>query len=64
MVNPNTDFNMKNFFESYSMVYKETKNNMEHRRIHSIALRESNKDEGHFFMSLYTEKDIHNNYWM
>ena len=55
---------MKNFFESYSMVYKETKNNMEHRRIHSIALRESNKDEGHFFMSLYTEKDIHGNYWM
>ena len=38
------------------MVYTGTNNNMSHKSIPRIELRESNEDGGHFFMSLYTGK--------
>ena len=47
------------FFGYYSMVYIGTANKLKRIIIHIIDLRESNKDGGHFFMLLYTGKDIH-----
>ena len=50
---PNPDSNMKIiFFGSYAMVKIGTENNMNRRSIPGIALRESNKYGGYFFMYL------------
>ena len=65
MGKPSPDFNLKmNFFGSYAMVYTGTTNTSKRRSISGISLRESNEDRGHFFMLLYTRKDIHSNDWL
>ena len=46
------------------MVYTGTTNTLKIRSIPIIALRVHNEDRGHFFMSLYTSKDIHSNGWV
>ena len=52
------------FFGSYIIVYIAKTNTLKIRSIPIIDLRESNEDEGHFFMSLYTGGNIHRNYWV
>ena len=52
------------FFGSYDMFYTGTTNTLNRRSIPSIALREYNEDEVHFFMSLYTRKDILSDDWV
>ena len=62
---PSTDFNIKMiFFGSYAMVYIGTTNTLKRRSTPSIALRGLNEDVGHFFMSIYTGKDISSNDWV
>ena len=46
------------------MVYTDKKNTLKISSIHIIALRESHKYGGHFFMSIYTRKEIHSNDWV
>lgn len=58
------DMNLKRIsFGSYAMVYIGTQNNMKRRGVPAIALRESNEAGGHYFMSLYTGKELHSNSW-
>ena len=62
---PGTDFNMKIiFFGSYVMVYTGTTITLNRISMPSIALRESNEEGVHFFVSLYTGKEIHSNDWL
>ena len=51
-------------FGSYYRVYTGATNTPTRRSITSISLKESNEDVGHFFVSLYTGKDIRSNDWL
>ena len=44
------------------MVYTGKTNTTKCRIVPKIALRESSKDGGHFFMLIYTGIDIHSDY--
>ena len=46
------------------MIYTGTTNTSKRRSIPIIALREYNEDGGQLFISLYTRKDIHSDYWV
>ena len=46
------------------MVYTGTANTIKYRRIPSLGFRESNEYRGHFFMSIYTVKEIHSKNWV
>ena len=46
-------------FGAYAMAYTQTSNDMKTRAVPGIALAESNKKGGQYFMSLYTGKRIH-----
>ena len=63
-VKPNPDFNQEMIvFGSYALVYTGTSNNMNRIRIPSIALNESKKIRGYYFMSLYTRKILRSYEW-
>ena len=50
-------------FGTYAMVYLETTNNMKHRSIPAIVLNPSNDHGGHYFMSLFTGKQVNSKPW-
>ena len=50
-------------FGSYALVYSGTTNNNKPRSVPAIALRRSNNDGGHYFMSLHSGKRIHGYEW-
>ena len=50
-------------YGAYTLVYSGTDNTLSSRTVPAIALRESNGDGGHYFMSLKTGKRIHGNKW-
>ena len=51
-------------FASYALVYTGTSNTLDSRYTPCIALRESNNNGGHYFMSLETGRQIHSNKWV
>ena len=51
-------------FGLYALVYTGTSNTMNSRSTPCIALRESNNNGGHYFMSLETGRRIHSNKWV
>ena len=51
-------------YGSYALVYICTSNTLESRTVPAIALRESNNNGGHYFMSLKTSKRNHSNKWV
>ena len=61
---PKPDMSKKRIsFGSYAMVYTSTTNTMKSRSVPAIALSESNKIGGSYFMLLYTGKLIHGFDW-
>ena len=61
---PKPDFSKEKIaWGSYAMAYTQTSNNMQSRSIPAIALCESNERGGHYFMSLYSGKEIHSYKW-
>ena len=61
--NPRDDFPRVAYW-SYTLVYIGTSNTLENRTVLAIALRESNNNGGHYFISLKTGKRIHSNKWV
>ena len=58
------DFKYKRVcFGSYALVWVRTTNDMTRRAIPCIALRQSNRQGGHYFMSLYSGRRIHSYHW-
>ena len=55
---------MKSSFKSYDMLYTGTTNTLKCRSVPRISLRQSNKDGGQFFISLYTGKYTHRDTWV
>ena len=51
-------------FGSYALVYTGTSNTLESRSTPCIALRESNNNGGHYFMSLCSGRRIYSNKWV
>ena len=51
-------------YGSYALVDICTSNTLENRTVPAIALRESNNNGGHYFISLKTGKIIHSNKWL
>ena len=61
---PKLDFKRKIItFGSYALVYSGTTNTMKGRATPAISLKMSNSAGGHYFMSLYTGKQIHGYKW-
>ena len=52
------------YFVSYAMLFTEKTKTLKRIRIPNIVLKESNEDGWHFFMYLYTGKEIHSNDWV
>ena len=58
------NYNVKRIvFGSYAQVHLGTTNTMKHRSVPAIALRSSNENGGHYFMSLFSGKRIHSHNW-
>ena len=51
-------------FGTYALVYTGTTNTLDGRSTPCIALRESNNNGGHYFISLETGRRIHSNKWV
>ena len=51
-------------YGTYALVYIGTTNTLDSRAVPAFALRESNNNGGHYFMSLKTDKRIHSNKWV
>ena len=51
-------------YGTYALVYIGTSNTLDSRTVPAIALRESNNNGGHYFMSLKSGKRIHSNKWV
>ena len=61
---PKPDFSHKRIaFGSYAIVWIRTTNDMKRRAVPAIALNQSNRQGGHYFMSLDTGKRIHSYHW-
>ena len=51
-------------YGAYALVYIGTTNTLDSRTVPAIALRESNNNGGHYFMSLKSSRRIHSNKWV
>ena len=58
------DMNVKRInFGSYAYIHTRTSNNMNTRSVPAVALRQANRDGGHYFMNLETGKRMHSYIW-
>jgi hypothetical protein len=58
------DMNVKRInFGSYAYIHTGTSNDMNTRSVPAVALRQANRDGGHYFMNLETGKRMHSYIW-
>jgi hypothetical protein len=62
LLKPNLKYKRK-VYRSYALVYIGTKNDQSARSVLAIALNPSNKHGGHYFIPLYSSKQLHSCEW-